>query len=114
MRKILLPFIILFLVSCTKNSMTKNDFDRAQLLYSSNCSSCHGVKGYGDGIASASFNPPPRNFHLPTEKWVNGKSMEGIQKTLTEGVMPNMWAYHGDKKDIPILAKYVMFLGNSE
>ena len=36
---------------------------RAETLYSHNCASCHGVTGHGDGVAAASLNPPPANFH---------------------------------------------------
>lgn len=29
------------------------------------CTPCHGLEGRGDGIAAASLNPSPRNFHNP-------------------------------------------------
>ena len=87
---------------------------RAKSIYDSNCSMCHGEKGYGDGMSASAFNPPPRNFHLPTEKWVNGKSIDGIKKTLTYGIQPNMWKYSGDVNDIEPLAHYVLNLGTDK
>ena len=113
MKKILL--LLLFLISCGQTGgkfEDSADFKKAENIFKGNCVACHGAEGYGDGPASSSFNPGPRNFHLPTEAWVNGKSEEGIQKTLREGVMPNMWAYNGDPKDIPLLAKYILYLGS--
>lgn len=91
----------------------KSELEKAQKIYKGNCASCHGETGMGDGLASQAFDPRPRNFHLPTSKWVNGKSIDGVIKTLTVGIKPNMWAYSGNPEDIPLLAKYVIFLGSS-
>lgn len=56
-------------------------------LYSSNCASCHGESGDGKGPAGASLNPPPRDFKT-MEGWKNGPTIEGMYKTLQEGI-PN-------------------------
>ena len=112
--KIVLLVSIFLYPLCSNNDrhgMTSKEFERAKTIYTSNCMSCHGESGYGDGIASSSFNPPPRNFHLPTEKWVNGKTEKGVVRTLTEGIQPNMWAYVGNESDRRLLAKYVLYLG---
>ena len=102
-------FILLLLSFCKEV-----DHSKAIEIYTKNCVACHGEKGYGNGPGAPAFNPPPRNFHLPTEKWVNGKTREGIIKTLTEGVMPNMWAYDGPKENIEPLADYILYLGNNK
>ena len=112
MKKILFLILIAFL-NCSKTEMTLDEKQKAKNIFNANCMTCHGEKGYGDGPSASAFNPPPRNFHLPTEKWVNGKTLEGITKTLVYGIQPNMWAYHGSKDEIDLLAKYVLFLGNS-
>jgi mono/diheme cytochrome c family protein len=119
--KIILFLSILLYPLCSNNDKEsvkeyfhkKDDFEKAQKIYKENCASCHGETGMGDGVASIAFNPKPRNFHLPTEKWVNGKTLEGVTKTLTVGIKPNMWAYTGNPEDIPYLAKYVIILGNT-
>lgn len=54
-------------------------------LYNTNCSSCHGEKGYGDGPGAAALNPKPRNYHLKVG-WKNGRTFDGIFKTLAEGI----------------------------
>lgn len=54
-------------------------------LFKSNCASCHGAEGKGDGIAGASLNPKPRNF-TEDKDWVNGRNFGDMFKTLEEGV----------------------------
>ncbi len=36
---------------------------KAQTIFAQRCTPCHGASGGGDGPASASLNPKPRNFH---------------------------------------------------
>ena len=31
-------------------------------VYATNCATCHGAKGAGDGVAAAAMNPKPANF----------------------------------------------------
>ena len=59
--------------------------DKGKKLFETNCVSCHGDGGKGDGIASASLNPKPRNFTDLTG-WTNGPKLTQIYKTLQEGV----------------------------
>jgi hypothetical protein len=54
-------------------------------IYKANCSSCHGEKGLGDGVAGANLNPKPRNFTASTG-WKNGRKFSEMYKTLVEGI----------------------------
>jgi len=54
-------------------------------LYITNCSSCHGNEGKGDGVAAVALNPPPRDFYSE-EDWKNGKDFNAMYKTLQEGI----------------------------
>jgi mono/diheme cytochrome c family protein len=36
---------------------------QATEIFATRCTPCHGAEGRGDGAASASLNPKPRNFH---------------------------------------------------
>ena len=36
---------------------------KAREIFSTRCTPCHGATGAGDGPASASLQPRPRNFH---------------------------------------------------
>ncbi len=54
-------------------------------LFNTNCVSCHGATGKGDGVAGAALNPKPRNFHA-ADGWTNGRDFAGMWKTLQEGI----------------------------
>ncbi|MBS1519289.1 MAG: cytochrome c [Bacteroidetes bacterium] len=58
-------------------------------LYTTNCASCHGETGQGNGPAGAALNPPPRNFADPkNQTWKNGELISQMYVTLQEGI-PN-------------------------
>ena len=59
---------------------------KGKLLFETNCSSCHGNEGKGDGVAGKTLNPPPRNFHELTG-WTNGPSFSMMYKTMEEGII---------------------------
>ncbi|MFA5404328.1 MAG: cytochrome c [Ignavibacteria bacterium] len=74
-------------VDIFKESVTGTDkIAKGKTLFESNCSSCHGTEGKGDGIAGKTLNPPPRNFHELTG-WTNGPAFSKIFKTLQEGIL---------------------------
>jgi mono/diheme cytochrome c family protein len=56
---------------------------KGKTLFMTNCASCHGTKGYGDGDRAASLNPKPRNYH--TEKFKFGDDIVSIFNTLQKG-----------------------------
>mgnify|MGYP003671892314 CR=1 FL=1 len=62
------------------------DMGAAKTLYDSNCASCHGEKGLGDGIESSALDPAPTN--------IAGFAKMGMAKddyllwTLSEGGQP--------------------------
>lgn len=51
--------------------------------FNTNCSSCHGATGLGDGIAAAALNPKPRNFK--TEAFKFGNTPDAIFATIAKG-----------------------------
>lgn len=63
--------------------------DKGRDLYNTNCASCHGETGAGNGPAGAALNPPPRNFaDLTAQQWKNGQTVSNMYVTLQEGI-PN-------------------------
>lgn len=54
-------------------------------VYKTQCLSCHGEEGKGDGIAGVTLNPKPRNFHS-LDGWTNTADFKGIYRTLQEGI----------------------------
>lgn len=73
-------------VDITRISKPADDMvQKGQDLYQSNCASCHGDEGKGDGPAGAGLNPPPRNFN-EEGGWKNGRDLAGMYTTLQEGI----------------------------
>jgi len=85
---------------------------RGKTIFEINCIQCHGALGLGDGPASNTMNPRPRNFTSPVG-WTNGYHLPGIFKTLSEGVKGTSMAPFDylSRKDRMALAHYVQSLG---
>lgn len=82
-------------------------------LYASQCVTCHGAAGAGDGAAAAGLNPKPRNF-TQAAGWKNGAKPSEIYGTLTKGLnaMPSFGTLPPD--DRWALVHYVRTLGPHE
>jgi len=85
---------------------------RGKTLFGENCAPCHGELGLGDGPASATMNPRPRNFTSPGG-WKNGYDLPAMYKTLTDGVPGTSMASfdYFSRRDRMALAHYVQSLG---
>lgn len=59
---------------------------RGARVYKTNCASCHGATGQGDGAAAATIVPKPRNFTKEPLKF--GESEDQMFRTVSEGI-PN-------------------------
>ncbi|MGD9852264.1 MAG: cytochrome c [Nitrospirales bacterium] len=51
-------------------------------VYRTNCVSCHGTKGKGDGPVAVHLTPPPADL---TSKTVKGKNDQDLLKIIREG-----------------------------
>jgi len=60
------------------------DLALGQQLFQTQCTSCHGVEGRGDGAAAAGMEPPPTDFHEPVRQ--DQRSPFALYNTLTLGV----------------------------
>lgn len=67
-------------------------------LYATNCASCHGADGKGDGPAAAAFNPKPRNF--TSGEWKQGGKPSQLFHTLSTGMgsMPSFAAMPAEQR----------------
>ncbi|MEI7812606.1 MAG: cytochrome c [Ignavibacteria bacterium] len=84
-------------VKATKGSISKGidikeiakpsevSINKGKALFLTNCISCHGVAGMGDGPAGAMLNPKPRNFHA-LEGWKNGRKFSDMFRTVQKGI----------------------------
>lgn len=85
---------------------------RGRELYLQTCATCHGPEGKADGPGAKGLNPAPRNFTVPTG-WKNGSSVEGIYRTLEEGIPGSSMVAYRDlrRKDRMALVHRVRSLG---
>ncbi len=60
------------------------DMAAVQTLFESNCSSCHGAMGYGDGPLAQGMEPSPGDFHDMGRQYT--RSIYDIYNTITLGV----------------------------
>ncbi len=60
--------------------------EKGKSFYNSNCASCHGEGGKGDGPAGVMMNPKPRDL-TASEGWINGRKISDMFKTLQEGII---------------------------
>jgi high-affinity iron transporter len=73
------------------------DLGRAAALYATHCASCHGADGRGDGVAAASLDPAPANFHDAAR---NGRrSVRALYGAITQGVEGTSMAAFGQLTD---------------
>ncbi|MGA2262385.1 MAG: c-type cytochrome, partial [Acidobacteriota bacterium] len=85
---------------------------KGKQVFTQNCTSCHGEQGRGDGPASTTMNPRPRNF-TSSAGWDKGYDLPTIFKTVTEGVQGTSMASFDylSKRDRMALAHYVQSFG---
>lgn len=55
----------------------------AEQIFQTNCATCHGKEGRGDGPGAAGLPVQPRNFHDP--EWQASTSDERIEKVIVGG-----------------------------
>jgi mono/diheme cytochrome c family protein len=56
---------------------------KAKEIFANRCTPCHGPEGRGDGVASQSLDPKPRNFHDP--EWHTSIDDAYIEKIIKYG-----------------------------
>ena len=119
----------LLLVNCGAKKKTDDSAAASQPVASANasveagkavymgkgaCWTCHGELGLGDGPAGAALNPKPRNLQ-EAAGWKNGKTTEGIMKTLMEGLAGGAMVSYKDsltEEERMAVTEYVLSLGN--
>src|SRR5215470_8759598 len=90
------------------------DLREAAALYATQCASCHGAEGRGDGPAGQSLEPRPANFH-DLERMAQ-RSVYGLYSSITLGVEGTAMASFRGLGDAERwgLAFYVAGLGEPE
>lgn len=71
---------------------TAPDLQRAAPLYATQCASCHGPLGHGDGPAARGLEPAPSDFH--DRERMAQRSVYGLYNTITLGVKGTAMSAH--------------------
>ena len=61
-RKLAITLLVAFVAAAIAPSALADAAAGKDLFIKTNCNSCHGLDGAGDGPLAAVLNPPPRNF----------------------------------------------------
>ena len=91
-RIILIALLTNLIFSCKEKEetiSTSSNSHPGQEIYLSNCATCHGKTGKGDGIARAALNPKSRNY--VTEGFKYGDDVKSIKKTIMDGIHEQPW-----------------------
>jgi mono/diheme cytochrome c family protein len=78
----IMPAIDMGIISTPTNELVEKGKD----LFTTNCVSCHGTEGKGDGVAAVALNPAPRNF-LNNEGWTKGTDFPSMYTTIQKGII---------------------------
>ncbi len=77
-----MPAIDMGIISTPTNELIEKGKD----LFATNCVSCHGTDGKGDGVAAVALKPLPRNLHN-TEGWTKGTDFPNMFTTIQKGIV---------------------------
>lgn len=107
--------LFLIMVVLQPNLIGNTGPEKGEFLYLTNCSSCHGVLGNGDGLAAKYLSPLPRDFTAGKYKFRTTPSgslptNENLYKTIRDGVknttMPAWYRILNDQ-EIQSVTEYI-------
>ena len=77
-------FVLLVATACAKsNSAAQGDVAKGEEIFAQRCVLCHGSTGHGDGPASISLDPKPRQF--ADHAWQAKVTDDDIEKVIKLG-----------------------------
>jgi len=97
MKRILLSILLgAALAALCSASAHAGDVAAGKLLFETNCASCHGVTGKGDGPVGAALNPKPRDLSVGEFKFdTDGDGTPGTDSDIKNIVQKGAGAYGG-------------------
>ena len=87
--------VVAYAMSLSTSAVTIN---QGKILYQSDCASCHGASGRGNGLDATNLASQPADF---TDQSVMAQlTSASLYKSITEGISPDMPAYSATLDDI--------------
>ena len=95
--------LMAFLASALAPSLAHADAAAGKALFvKTNCNSCHGMEGKGDGPVAAALDPKPRNFTVGDFKFdANKDGKKGTPADLTLVIKQGAAAFGGSAMMMP-------------
>lgn len=63
--------------------LTQFDLEDGKRIFATNCASCHGATGKGDGAAAAALNPKPRD--LSSYEYMSSRTWKDLRAVIAQG-----------------------------
>ena len=102
-RKLWLGMVGVSLAVAPIAASAAGDAAKGKVLFETNCASCHGTSGKGDGPVGAALQPPPRNFTVGDFKFdANKDGKPGEDEDLMLVITNGAAAYGGS----PLMAPW--------
>ena len=102
-RKLWLGMVGVSLAVAPLAAQAGGDAAKGKVLFETNCASCHGTSGKGDGPVGAALQPPPRNFTVADFKFdANKDGKPGEDEDLLLVITNGAAAYGGS----PLMAPW--------
>jgi mono/diheme cytochrome c family protein len=101
-RNLAITLLVAFVAAAVAPSALADAAAGKDLFIKTNCNSCHGLAGAGDGPLAAVLNPPPRNFTVGDFKFdANGDGTVGTDEDLLLVIKNGAQKYGGNAMMAP-------------
>lgn len=101
-RNLAITLLVTFIAAAAAPSAFADAAAGKDLFVKTNCNSCHGMEGAGDGPLAAVLNPLPRNFTVGDFKFdADGNGAVGTDEDLLLVIKNGAQAYGGNPMMAP-------------
>lgn len=107
MKLLVFSGILIILGSVIHANSFADDPSLGKILYQAHCIQCHGVKGDGNGLDAASYNPRPRDF---TSNQMSEITDPMIEKAMLAGlptVSAHSWGTRLSSSEVVAVIGYI-------